>query len=61
MKNANKNMLITLGVRDVEKARKFYAGLGFKLKPNGYMADFEIEGIRFSLCRMDKLIEDVNI
>ena len=40
MTNSNKNMLITLGVRDVEKSMDFYVGLGFKVKLDGYTADF---------------------
>ena len=31
MTNPNKNMLITLGVRDIEKAKIFYTGIGFKI------------------------------
>ena len=53
-------MLITLGVRDVEKSRDFYTGLGFEVEVDGWTADFEMEGIRLSLCRMDKLVGDVN-
>ena len=61
MTNANKNMLITLGVRDVEKSRDFYIGLGFKVKLDGWTADFEMEGIRISLCKFNKLAEDINV
>ena len=55
-------MLITLGVRDIEKAKIFYTGIGFKIaedSPN--MVDFEMDGIRFSLYKLDKLAEDVNV
>ena len=31
LRNPSKNMLITLGVRDVVKSRDFYAGLGFSV------------------------------
>ena len=58
----NKNMLITLGVRDVQKSRDFYAGLGFIVEddsPN--MVDFGVEGIRFSIYQLEKLAQDVNI
>lgn len=61
MTNSNRNMLITLGVSDVEKSREFYTGLGFKVKPDGWTADFEMEGIRLSLCKMNKLAGDVNV
>jgi hypothetical protein len=61
MTNPNKNMLITLGVRDVVKSRDFYVGLGFKVDLDGYTADFEVEGIRLSLCKLNKLAEDVNV
>jgi len=62
LRNANKNMLITLGVSDVAKSRGFYAALGFIVKSDGpNMADFEIDGIRLSLYKLNKLAEDVNI
>lgn len=61
MTNSDRNMLITLGVKDVEKARAFYEGLGFKVKPDGWTADFEMQGIRVSLCKVNKLAEDVNV
>lgn len=62
MTNSNKNILITLGVRDVAKSRDFYAGLGFKVdsdSPN--MVDFALEGIRFSIFNINKLADDVNV
>ena len=61
MKNQNKDMLITLGVKDVIKSRDFYVGLGFKVNLDGWTADFEMDGIRFSLCQLNKLAEDVNV
>ena len=61
MTNPNKAMLITLGVRDVEKSRDFYVGLGFKMSLDGWTADFEVEGIRLSLCKLNNLAEDVNV
>ena len=61
MTNTNKDMLITLGVRDVVKSRDFYVGLGFKVDLDGWTADFEIEGIRLSLCNLNKLAEDINV
>jgi len=61
MTNPNKDMLITLGVRDVVKSRDFYVGLGFKVNLDGYTADFEVDGIRISLCKLNKLAEDVNV
>ena len=62
MTNPNKNMLITLGVRDVVKSRDFYAGLGFKVKSDSLnMVDFEVNGIRFSIYKLSKLAEDVNV
>lgn len=61
MTNSNGNMLITLGVRDIEKSIEFYTGLGFKVKPDGWTADFEMDGIRLSLCQINKLSEDVNV
>ena len=60
MTNSNRNMLITLGVRDIEKSKAFYTGLGFNVKLDGWTADFEMEGIRLSLCKMSKLAGDVN-
>ena len=62
MTNPNKNMLITLGVRDVAKSRDFYAGIGFKVdddSPN--LVDFGVEGIRFSIYKLNMMAEDVNI
>ena len=62
MKNPNKNMLITLGVRDVKKSRDFYVGLGFTVEldsPN--MADFVLDGIRVSLYKLSALAEDINV
>ena len=59
--NSNKNMLITLGVNDLEKSINFYVGLGFMVNPDGWTADFEMEGIRVSLCKLNKLAEDVNV
>ena len=62
MTNSNKNMLITLGVRDLMKSINFYVGLGFVVNfDGGSMGDFEIEGIRLSLYKVDKLAEDVNV
>ena len=61
MTNPNKNMLITLGVKNIEKSIKFYMGLGFKVKPDGWTADLEIEGVRLSLCEINKLARDVNV
>ena len=61
MRNPNKDMLITLGVRDVVKSKDFYVGLGFKVDLDGYTADFDVEGIGLSLCELNKLAEDVNI
>ncbi len=61
MNNSKRNMLITLGVKNIEKSIKFYTGLGFKVKPDGWTADFEMEGIRLSLCIISKLAEDVNV
>jgi len=62
MTNPNKNMLITLGVRDVEKSRDFYAELGFDVTfDGGNMADFKMDGIRVSLYKLHKLAEDVNV
>ena len=61
MTNPNKNMLVTLGVRDVTKSRDFYAGLGFNVKFDGAnMADFDMDGIRVSLYKLNKLAEDIN-
>jgi len=62
MTNPNKNILITLGVKDVMKSRDFYVGLGFKMaseSPN--MVDFEMEGVRVSLYPINKLAEDINV
>ena len=59
--NLNKAMLITLGVRDVVKSKDFYAGLGFEVELDGWTADFNVEGVRLSLCQLDKLAEDVNV
>jgi len=61
MTNPNKDMLITLGVRDVVKSMDFYVGLGFKVDLDGYTADFEVEGIRLFLCKLNKLAEDINM
>ena len=62
LRNPSKNMLITLGVRDVAKSRDFYAGLGFVVKSDGSnMGDFEMDGIRVSLYKLSKLAEDVNV
>jgi len=61
MTNSNRNMLITLGVKDIEKSKDFYVGLGFKVMRDGWTADFEMEGVRVSLCEMNKLAEDVNV
>lgn len=60
MKNPKKNILITLGVRDVVKSKDFYEGLGFEVTLDGWTADFEMEGVRISLCRVDKLANDIN-
>ena len=59
--NLNKSMLITLGVRDIMKSKDFYAGLGFEVELDGWTADFNLEGVRLSLCQLDKLAEDVNV
>ena len=62
MTNPNKNMLITLGVRDVAKSKDFYVGLGFKVDSDGSnMVDFSMEGIRFSIYKLSKLADDVNV
>ena len=62
MTNPNKNMLITLGVRDVVKSRDFYVGLGFKVdSDDSNMVDFGLEGIRFSIYKLNKLTEDINV
>ena len=61
MTNSNKDMLITLGVSDLVKSKDFYVGLGFKVHLDGWTADFEVEGIRISLCKLNKLAEDVNV
>jgi len=62
MTNPNKNMLITLGVEDVVKSRDFYAGLGFKVdSDSSSMVDFKVEGIRFSIYKLNKLAKDVNV
>jgi len=62
MTNPNKNMLITLGVKDVAKSRDFYAGLGFKVESDtSNMVDFDVEGIRFSIYKLNKLADDVNV
>ena len=62
MTNPSKNMLITLGVRDVAKSRDFYAGLGFKVDcDHPTLVDFALEGIRFSIYKMSKLADDVNV
>ena len=61
MTNPNKNMLITLGVRDVVTSKDFYAGLGFSVKLDGSnMADFEMDGIRISLYKLEKRSEPRN-
>jgi len=62
MTNSKKNMLITLGVRDVAKSRDFYVGLGFQVESDALnMVDFKMDGIRFSLYKLNKLAEDVNV
>jgi hypothetical protein len=61
MTNSNKELLITLGVKNVKKSRDFYVGMGFKVDLSGNMADFNLDGIRFSLYPLDKLAEDVNM
>lgn len=61
MTNSNKNILISLGVRDIGKSIEFYTGLGFEVKQDGWTADFEMEGVRLSLCDINKLAADVNI
>ena len=62
MTNPNKNMLVTLGVKDVEKSRDFYAGLGFSVKfDGGSMVDFEMDGVRVALYKLNKLAEDINV
>ena len=61
MTNSNRNILIALGVKDIEKSKDFYVGLGFNVILDGWTADFEMEGIRISLCEINKLAEDVNI
>ncbi|MCL2445328.1 MAG: VOC family protein [Oscillospiraceae bacterium] len=62
MTNPNKNMLVTLGVRDVAKAIDFYNGLGFKVTfDGGAMGDFEMDGVRVALYCLDALANDVNV
>ena len=53
--------LITLGVRDMQKSKEFYKGLGFNItcdEPG--MVDFETEGTKFSIIPIKNLAEEAN-
>lgn len=55
--------LITLGVKDLERAFRFYHdGLGFPTsgKPEDGMVMFQTNGTRLSLYPLDKLAEDIS-
>jgi len=57
----NKITLITLGVKDLQKSKEFYVGIGFSIKKDRPgMIDFEIEGTDFSIYPIGELAKDVN-
>jgi len=59
----NRVTLITLGVRDLLKAKEFYNRLGFTVDhkdSDDHVVYFETEGTRFSLYPIDDLAKDVN-
>jgi len=51
---------VTLGVRDVERLRRFYAGWGWIERPGGDadFAQFQLDGMRFALYRLDLLRDE---
>lgn len=58
--------LITLGVKDVKKAREFYKALGFKLRPEDEkeesdMVMFPAEGTWLGLFPWDELAKDAQV
>jgi uncharacterized protein len=58
--------MITLGVRDVKKARDFYISLGFKLRPEDEGKDddmvmFPAEGTWLGLFPLDELAKDAQV
>ena len=57
----NKITLITLGVKDIQKSKEFYVGLGFEIKSESpTMIEFKINGTDFSLFPIDMLANDAN-
>jgi len=53
--------LVTLGVKDMEKSKEFYKGLGFEIKADDPgMVDFQTKGTKFSIIPMENLAKDVN-
>lgn len=57
--------LITLGVRDVKKAKAFYKALGFRVhgedKEDDVMVMFEAEGTWLGLYPLDELAKDAQV
>ncbi|MDR2590723.1 MAG: VOC family protein [Oscillospiraceae bacterium] len=57
----NRITLITLGVKDIQKSKEFYVGLGFEIKKERpTMIDFKIDGTDFSIFPIDMLAKDIN-
>ena len=55
----NKITLITLGVKDMEKSKEFYKGLGFGIKDDSPgMADFHMDGTSFAIIPFRNLAEE---
>ena len=57
----NRYNVVCLGVRDMERSRRFYSDLGFECLPNPDFAEFfSAGGMRLALFDMDFLLHDIN-
>ena len=55
----NKITLVTLGVKDMEKSKEFYKGLGFQIKDDEPgMVDFHMDGTSFAIIPFRNLAEE---
>jgi uncharacterized protein len=51
--------LVTLGVRDIERARRFYDALGWSgISPDGEVVFFQVPGMVFGLWSREELAKD---
>ena len=55
----NKITLVTLGVKNMEKSKEFYKGLGFRVKDDDPgMVDFHMDGTSFAIIPFRNLAEE---